>query len=104
MGFYAILNVVDRLLVDRQWKLHRCRRESGDELRYYIMNADNRVLTPTKADHHFVAGAKGEVVAPTTQRRAGLTLMELLIWMEQSGDDELSSCARSVRGQVEDVW
>ena len=104
MGFYAVLNEVHRLLVGRQWKLHRCRREAGDELHYYVMNADNRVLTPTTTNHHFVTGAKGEVLTPTTQRRAGLTLMELLVWMEQSGDEELSSCARSARDQVEDVW
>lgn len=105
MGFYAVLNEVDRLLIHRQWKLHRCRREAGDELHYYVMNASNRVLTPTTTDHHFATGAQGEVMTPTlTHRRTGLTLMELLMWMEQSGDDELSSCARSARDQVEDVW
>ena len=104
MGFYAVLNEVDRLLVNRHWKLHRCRREAGDELHYYVMNADNRVLTQTTADHHFVTDNKGEALTPTTHRRAGLTLMELLVWMEQSGDEELSACARSARGHIEDAW
>ncbi len=104
MGFYAVLNMVNQLLVQRQWKLHRCRRQNDDSLHYYVTDTSNRVLTPTTTEHHFITGAHGEELVPaTTHRRTGLTLMELLTWMEHSGDDELSFCARSFRWQVEDA-
>ena len=84
MGFYAILSVIEKLLVHREWKLHRCRRWAEDSLHFYVTDVGHRVLTPT-----------------ATQRRSGLTLRELLVWIEQTGDDYLSDSVRAMRGQVE---
>ena len=74
MGYYTVLSVVDDMLIRRQWKLHHCRRQGDDNLRYYLTGADGRVLTANGA-----------------RRRLGLTLPELLAWLGHCGDQELSS-------------
>lgn len=86
MDFYVLFSVVAQLLTHRQWKLQRCRRQSDDEMRYYVTDTGNRVLTPK------------------TQCRAGLTLLEILSWMEECGDTTLSDGVRSFRNQAEYVW
>lgn len=74
MGFYTVLSAVDDMLACRRWKLHLCRRQGDDNLRYYLTGADGRVLTANGA-----------------RRRMGLTLPELLAWLDHRGDQELSS-------------
>ncbi len=83
MDFYLIFSVVAQLLTHNKWKMHRCRRQADNELRYYVTSAHNRVLTPTKMD-----------------RRTGFTLQELLLWLEDCGDQTLADTIRSFRNQV----
>jgi hypothetical protein len=83
MDFYVIFSVVALLLTHNKWKMHRCRREADNELRYFVTSANNRVLTPTKM-----------------HRRTGLTLQELLLWLEEYGDSTLAEGVRSFRSQV----
>lgn len=86
MGFYAVLNTVHQVLSRRRWQLRLCRREGDHALRYYVLDANARVLT---------AGAG--------HRRVGLTLQELLVWLDQQGDCELSNHVHFMREKLASV-
>ena len=83
MDFYAAGNMADQLLIRHKWKLNRCRRQSDESIRYFVIDSDDCVLTPT-----------------TDERRVGLSLIELLRWMEECGDRALSISARLIRSQL----
>lgn len=78
MSFYSTLSVLNQLLDHRHWHLHRCRRR-GDELHFFVTDADGLVLTPVRY-----------------LRRNGYTLEELLAWLGQSEDIELANRARGM--------
>ena len=84
MGFYAVLNIVNQLLTTRQWQLHRCHRQRSEILHYFVTDTNNRVLTPTY--YH---------------QRVGLTLDELLTWLEQSGDSTLIDQAHDLKSEID---
>lgn len=84
MGFYTVLNAVNQLLTARQWQLHRCHRHGTETLHYFVTDANQRVLTPTYY-----------------RQRVGLTLTELLNWLEQSGDSILIDKARALKNEIE---
>ncbi len=86
MGFYGVLSAVNNLLSTRHWQLCRCHRRRAETLHYYVTDASNQVLTPTY--YH---------------QRAGLTLPELLDWLEHSNDFFLSNEARELRGKIGQV-
>ena len=86
MDLYVVINTIDQLLIHRQWKLNRCRRQAGDALHYYVTDTEKQVVTPKD------------------RGRAGLSIVELLLWMEVNGDSVLSESVRSIRYQVVDVW
>lgn len=83
MGFYSALSVLNQLLDDRHWHLHRCRRR-GDELHFFVTDPHGVVLTPVRY-----------------LRRNGFTLAELLAWLGQSEDIELANRARWMLHQLE---
>ncbi|HET8711959.1 MAG TPA: hypothetical protein VFM32_11325 [Spongiibacteraceae bacterium] len=78
--FYAVLSAVNTLLCRRQLQLRRCHRKGTDTLHYYVTDATDQVLTPTHR-----------------RQRIGLTLEQLLIWLEQSSDHVLSHEAFMLR-------
>jgi hypothetical protein len=82
MGFYSVLSVLNQLLDLRHWYLHRCRRR-GDELHFFVTDANGLVLTPVRY-----------------QRRNGCTLEELLVWLGQSDDVELAKRAQWMLQQL----
>ena len=84
MGFYTVLNAVHQLLANRQWHLQHCRRQCDGNLRYFVTDANHNVLTSSGL-----------------RRRVGLTLPELLLWLEHCGDGGLSASAHSMREQIE---
>lgn len=84
MGFYTVLSAVDRLLAGHHWHLRLCRRHGDATLRYFVTDAEQQVL-----------------VASGSHRRLGLTLPELLLWLERSGDAGLSAAAHAMREQIE---
>lgn len=84
MGFYAILNLVNRLLNARCWKLQRCRRQGDGLLRYFVADGSGHVVTPTTLHH-----------------RRGLTLKELLRWLEACDDVALATDVRAIHRQPE---
>jgi hypothetical protein len=83
MGFYTALESVNGLMAGQQWRLHRCRRNCTDTLHYYITDNHGRVITPT-----------------SNRRRIGLTLDELLTWLEQGSSNYLARQARELRRQI----
>lgn len=84
MGFYGVLNRVNYLLTARYWQLHRCHRQESETLHYFVTDANHRVLTPTYYN-----------------QRVGLTLPELLSWLEHSGDSVLIDKARVLKGEID---
>lgn len=85
MTFQPILGEIDQLLSCRRWQLHRCYRNGDIRLHYYVTDDQNRVLTPT-----------------LNRRRIGLTLAELLEWVDRCGDMELSDGILSIWNQMRD--
>ena len=76
MGFYTVLYRVNALFQQRGWKLNHCRRSGPGVLRYFITNELGTVLAP--------AVGSG---------RRGLTLAQLLQWLAQQPDIELTAFA-----------
>ena len=83
MNIYAAIDRVDQLLIRHQWMLNRCRRQSHESIHYFVTDVSNSVLTPK-----------------TTQRRVGLSLIELLLWLEGCDDQALSETAHSIKNQL----
>lgn len=81
MGFYTVLYRANKLIEQRGWRLHHCRRSGLGTLRYYITDRCGNVLAPT-----------------LESGRPGLTLAQLLQWLASREDDELVAFAATQQG------
>lgn len=76
MGFYTVLYHANKLIEQRGWHLHHCRRSGLGTLRYYITDCCGNVLAPEVGSG-----------------RPGLTLAQLLQWLAHQEDAELVAFA-----------
>jgi len=84
MSFYIVLKAVNELCAKQQWQLHRCHRGGDRELRYFITDVYGHVVQPKNY-----------------RRRVGLTLAELMGWLESFDDNLLANQAYLLKKQME---